>query len=427
MLQDAHVSKNKTHYKPLSDGTNKNQGAGCFFLFGLFFALFGSVFVYIFLIAPAWKMTAASNWVEVPCTIISSSLGVNHDSEGDTYRVEVRFAYHYDPHALESDSNAPRYESSMYDFSGGTFSSGRGSKNAIVQTLQPGSKHTCWVNPNKPDEAVLKHGLPDDWWFASFTLIFPLVGIGVMWLGLHMRRTERLRKAGLLPLSGTSTTRATTREPSSAALAGNGPIELSQVQSRFGRAIGLGIFSLIWNGFTWTVLYFVVIAEWDKSDGSVWIPLIFLSIFALIGLFILFGFIHQLLALKNPRLKLTVNKGVYQPGETINLTWECIGNAFRVRSFTLTIEGRESATYTRGTDTVTDKHVFIRIPVVTIEDHADMMSGRISVTLPKEIPTTYNGLHNKIEYFLLVKGDIPRWPDISDEYGLSIYYKGKTS
>jgi hypothetical protein len=361
------VNKPSFHQTALSDKRRGNSGSGCLILFGLFFAGIGSLFVYLMFILPLWKMSLASDWVAVPCTILDSNVGVNADSEGDTYRVEVHFAYHYNPEALEADVSGPRYESTLFDFTDGSYSSGRKDKQAIVNQLKPGTKTTCFVNPHQPAEAVLQRDAPDDLWFGLFPLIFPLVGLGIIIIGLRVRRTERLQRAGLLPLTTTSaaTTMPLTDEPAFR----TGSVELKP-QSRLAKVIFLGFFSLIWNGITWTMVLVAIIPELREGESFAWFPLLFMSIFVLVGLVVLLATLHQLLALTNPRLRLIVSSQNLHPGDTFTISWECLGNVMKVTSITMEIEGRESATYTRGTDTVTETQVFATIPIIVLADHA---------------------------------------------------------
>ncbi len=411
MKKSVHMSK------AMSDGKNSNNNYGCLILFGLVFGGFGSIFVFIMLILPLWRVSHASNWIDVPCTIIESRVGESSDSDGTTYRVEVRFSYAYNSNQSEIDPSAQRYESTTYDFTAGMYSSGRSEKKNIVNQLQPGSQHTCAVNPNNPSEAVLVRDLPDSIWFGLIPLIFPAIGFGLVYMGFRMRRTARLQQAGLVPITAQATTKDAMPKFE---LASVGPVELNLVQSRFAKVIGIGIFALIWNGITWTILVFAILPDLNKGDFFAWFPLIFISIFVLIGLIVVGVFIHQLLALTNPKLRLTVNKNTLSPGDTLELSWECSGNTSKVTAFTLTLEGNESATYRRGTNTHTEKHIFARLPIATLDSPASLLTGRTTLSLPHKTMPTFKGSNNTIEWVLKVKGSIPRWPDVNDEYEIII-------
>jgi hypothetical protein len=163
-----------------------------------------------------------------------------------------------------------------------------------------------------------------------------------------------------------------------------------------------------------------IIPELREGESFAWFPLLFMSIFVLVGLVVLLATLHQLLALTNPRLRLIVSSQNLHPGDTFTISWECLGNVMKVTSITMEIEGRESATYTRGTDTVTETQVFATIPIIVLADHADMVAGKKAIVIPPRVVPTFRAQHNKLEWILVVKGDIPRWPDMHDTYDIVI-------
>ena len=201
---------------------------------------------------------------------------------------------------------------------------------------------------------------------------------------------------------------------------GPGPRELQSTPSRSANLVFIGIFSLGWNSVVWSVILFVLLPEALKGHWVAWFPLLFLSIFVIVGLFMIVVFIDQLLALTNPRLRLIVNRHAFRPGEMLELEWECSGNSSRLTSLSIALEGRESATYCRGTDTTTEIHVFARLPLATLDDAAAILGGRTKLRLPADAVPTFIARCNKIEWILIVRGMIPRWPDISDDYSVTI-------
>jgi hypothetical protein len=384
-------------------------------LFGLVFGGFGSIFVIIFFVLPLLRSIHAQGWIEVPCTILESKVGESRVSDGSTYRVEVRFAYHFPSGALEHGPQAPRYESTRYDFGGGIYSSDYGAKEAEVARLAPGTETTCRVDPSHPEEAVLRPGIPAVVWFGLIPLIFPLVGLAKIIGGIRGMRRQRLERAGRLPLSSGQPTGmvAPTYEDDQP-----GARELRPVQGRMTKVVFIGIFALFWNGISWTV---VLASLQEALHGSLfsWFPVLFISIFLLLGLVTAGAFLHQVLALSNPRLRLSASR-LARPGEAFELEWECQGNPARLTSLRLTLEGRESATYTRGTDTVTDTHVFDRLELVTLGDPSAMLSGKTRIVLPLTAVPTFIASRNKLEWTLCVRGTIPRWPDLSDDYPIIV-------
>lgn len=404
--------------KALSDRptASKQNGAGCLIAFGLVFGCFGSIFVVMFFLLPLMRALDADTWVEIPCTILESRVGESRDDDGTTYRVEVRYEYHFRPGDLESDPTAPRYESERYDFFEGIYSSGAETKRAEVQRLAPGTHTTCRVDPSAPDQAVLKAGFPDGLWFMLFTLLFPLVGFALAVTGIVsvIRGKRQPTSSAAMSHGASSTALPLVVEDTS------GPVELQQAQGRFAKLALIGLFAAFWNGITWTIIGVAIIPDILRGDWLAWFPLLFVSIFAIIGLALIGLVIHQALALTNPRLRLIVNRQVFRPGDLLELEWECSGNPSRITRMTIALEGRESATYTRGTDTTTENHVFARLPLATLDDAVAILSGRVKLLLPKDTVPTFIASHNKLEWQLTVRGMIPRWPDISDDYQVTI-------
>jgi hypothetical protein len=375
-------------------------------LFGLAFGSFGCLFVGIFVVMPLLRVQQMSDWVEVPCTILTSRVAANESSDGDTYRVEVSFAYHYPPAGPEG--GGPRYESTRYDAGAGVWTSGRAGKQAIVKSLPPGHRTTCHVDPDAPSEAVLRPGLPDGWAFGLFTLIFPLVGFGTVIGSLVASR--RARRALTAPSAV---------QPAVAARAHGtrGPVTL-RARSRVGQLVAILCFAALWNGIVWTI----ILASGMITRGSAidWFPLILLSLFALIGVGLIAAVLYQILALTNPRLQLTVDRGDLHPGARCEVAWECHGNPYRFTRIVIALECREWATYTRGTSTITDTKVVQRIELATLEDANAMLASRVAVTLDPAAPPTFTAAHNGIAWYITVRGTIPRWPDLKDDFALAV-------
>lgn len=396
----------------------RSGGHGCLIAFGLLFAGFGSIFVMIFMVLPLLRVLAAQEWVEVPCTILESRVGESRDSDGATYRVEVRYEYRFRPGDLESDPAAPLHHSERYDFYDGVYTSGAEEKHAEVARLAPGTRTTCRVDPHDPTQAVLRPGIPQGMWWASFTLIFPLVGLALVVGGVIGAVRARRRRAGHAALSDGASNPPASARPAEVDTAG--PLELRPAQGRTAKLIGLGIFALFWNGIVWGIILLAIVPDLSAGDHAAWFPLAFLGLFALVGLVLVGAVLHQVLALGNPRLRLIVNRRAFRPGETLELDWECSGDPARISRLTIALEGRESATYTRGTDTTTETHVFARLVLGTFDEPAAMLSGRTRLVLPPDMVPTFVARRNRIEWLLTVRGVIPRWPDISDDYRLTI-------
>ena len=91
----------------------------------------------------------------------------------------------------------------------------------------------------------------------------------------------------------------------------------------------------------------------------------------------------------------------------------------------ITLQGREEAVYTRGTSTYTDKNVFLTIPIIETKSKSTLKKGSASLTIPESAMPSFEAQHNKIIWSIHVQGEIPKWPDIQDEFPISIFPLGQ--
>jgi len=172
----------------------------------------------------------------------------------------------------------------------------------------------------------------------------------------------------------------------------------------------MAIFAVIWNA--------VVAMMFVGMDGER-PPAFFRFLFLGIGLIILWGAINQFLKLFNPKTIITFDRPP-RIGSDVRLQWRMEGQVTRVRKLAISIAGTESASYRRGTDTVTDRHVFFELELMSTDNPVQMEHGQVVVQIPINLMPSFDARNNKITWKLVVTGDIPRYPDISDEYSLTV-------
>jgi len=122
------------------------------------------------------------------------------------------------------------------------------------------------------------------------------------------------------------------------------------------------------------------------------------------------------LALFNPRATLTVNANAIPLGGALELQWRLTGRVQAVKRLRICLEGREEATYRRGTSSCTDKEVFATVELADATDHHDIRAGQHKVTLRADTMHSFESDHNKIVWALRVHGEIQRWPDVNEEF-----------
>ncbi len=369
-------------------------GRGATVVFGGVFLVLGLLFTAFFSV-PMWTLgLASSQWTETPCTIVSSVVGSHAGDDGSTYSVDIVYRYTF---------AGREYEGDRYDAVGGS-SSGRDGKAEIVARYPAGAKAVCYVDPARPSKALLRRGFSWGMLFGLLPLIFVGVGAMVLFGG-------RSRKARL------------TADDEESAMMPSGPVELRAEASPAKRVAMMIFVALFWNGIV--SVFVVQMASGFRQGTPDWFLTLFLVPFVLIGLGLIGAVVHSLLALGNPRVRLWAEVPVLKAGTMAKVTWEMTGAVRRIGKFWIYLEGREEATYRRGTSSTTDKSVFARLPIVEISSSwMEMVRGEGTVQIPADFPATFRSDHNKIVWSLKVRGEIARWPDMAEEYEVAMESAG---
>jgi hypothetical protein len=249
-------------------------------------------------------------------------------------------------------------------------------------------------------------GSPQRYLLILFPLIFVAVGVGgILWA---LRAGKRAAQP-TVPPAAASPFGVPPPGPEDSA-----PRELQPVMTPWGRFVGITLVALFWNGI---VSVFVVMAfkKWREGapDGCM---TLFLVPFVLIGLGLIYGTFRQLLILFNPRAHLTLAPGVLMAGGMAYIQWRLTGRGGGVARLRIVLEGREEARYRRGTNTYTDRNVFVSIPVVDTTNGFEIPAGNARIDVPAETVPSFEASHNKILWQLKVCCEIPHWPDSEDEY-----------
>ena len=366
--------------------------------FSVFF-LIGVGITYPLFFRPMLRIEAAKSWLAVPCTIISSEIRSHRGDKSTTYSVDIFYRY---------TVNGREYKSNRYDFMGGS-SSGLGGKQAVVNRYPPGSRATCYVNPADLVDAVLERGYTSDLWFGLIPGVFALVGATGMFFGTRYALRKRAEALGLHDARLSTLPRTT----------GDGlPVTLKPAASPPMKLIGITFFALFWNGIV-SVFVWQVVKGWKTGHGE-WALTLFMIPFVLVGLATIGGIVYYVLALFNPRPRLTVTPGAVPVGGKAEVAWEMSGRTDRISKFTIVLEGREEATYHSGKNDHTATNVFATITIAEIEDSREMMTGRAQLAIPADTMHSFASDNNKIVWTLKVRGDIPFWPDVSEDFKFTV-------
>jgi len=388
----------------------KDKSAALGVGFFAIFALAGLGFLIPFFILPVIRIIGAQDWPAVACTILHGKVRSHSDSDGTTYSIDILYEYEVDGHTYKSD---------RYNFMTGS-SSGRRGKQDIVNAYLRAENLVCYVNPKDPSQAVLNRGFSLTMLFGLIPAVFVVVGVGGM-IGVTRaarRKARRLTQADWLPEATTQSAQGVDNEYRLAVGGPAGPVVLKAPYGRWGKLIGVIVFAAIWNGIL-SVFLINAVRGFQRGRPE-WGLTLFLVPFVLVGLGTLVAVVYQFLALFNPRAKLTVGTATIPLGGSVPLSWEIFGRVERIGTLTITLSGREEARYRRGTKTYTDKNTFYEEVLVSTDDSSQMAYGQTTLRIPADTMHSFRADHNKIIWSLTVHGDIARWPDMKDEYEITV-------
>ncbi|MDX1502682.1 MAG: DUF3592 domain-containing protein [Thermoanaerobaculia bacterium] len=367
-------------------------------LFGLFF-LVGTGMLLPFFVWPALDVLEARSWSQVPCEIVESGVRYHRGDDSTTYSVEVLFRYEVD---------GRKYLSNRYRFLGGS-SSGYEGKARVVAEIPPGTRTTCFVDPDAPEEAVLNRGLSGDMLFGLIPLLFALVGAGGLWATYRMARRARADAAE------PPWRRAPPVEESAPEM---GPVVLEPAAGPLGRLVGAALVALFWNGFVGIFVWHVA-AEWRRGNPD-WFAALVLTPFVLIGLLIASGIPYTVLALANPRPRLRLSRGRLAPGESVQLEWSFRGFAGRLRKLTIHLVGAPRSVLSRGVDGALEHPDATSVELVERLRGQGLEHGAVTLAIPEDARPTQREEDDPYVWKLALHGEIAYWPDVRTSYELEV-------
>ena len=370
-----------------------------------FFSIFAlaGLGVLIFVVVPQWiKYHDAKGWTETPATVIWSRVESRSDGDGTTHSANIFYRYTFE--GKQYSSNTLGLLSSS--------SSGRAGKLEKVNAHPRDKKISCYVNPEKPWQALLERDL--GWWalFALFPLPFIAIGVGGLWWLLRNRSKKRKKHSSSINHKN----RDITKKDDMA-----GKLKLKPGGKRISWLFGSIALALFWNGIT-SVFVWQAIQSWQGGNPD-WFLTIFITPFVLIGIGFITHIFYRLLAVLNPSTTLTLAPGELTLDEPAKLTWITSGNRLRFSNFAIYLVGEEEAQFRRGTDTVTETEVFYELALIETLDPRDSLSGSASINLPAntlDLMPSWKSSNNRIRWSIHVKAKISAWPDVLDKYDITV-------
>lgn len=308
----------KSPLQPAGSGrAGATLGLGCAIPFGGVFFCAGCFALWMMTLRPLAQWASSLDWQPTEAVVLSSELAVSDGSDGDTYRIAIRYRYDWPPRglAVEADPDAVlgevpaggptrAYESDRYDYSHGSTNVGVDDMRAVVRAHPPGARVICFVDPADPASAVIDRGLPLTTWIGlGFSTPFIVAGLGVIGLAWHARRK----------------TFAAASAPAPGFTAGDGETELACAESRAPALIALLFINLFWNGI---VSVFVIIAVKEFGNGFIgWFLPVFLTPFVCVGAMLLAGLVRTALRYRIPPTKVWLETARPRAGELVSIRW----------------------------------------------------------------------------------------------------------
>lgn len=395
---------------------------GAFLLFGL-----GSLALILFtLTIPEWR--ANHDFVEARCKVLDSKI-VEHSGDSDsgpTYRPEFKIQYKVDgnvytlwrPHDVT-----------------GVFSGNRGRSERIRGQFPVGQEVPCWYDARHPETVVLVRGYS---WFAWLMLILPAAFLSIGGGGLLLsafrwgKSSERVaamsRRSATRDLFEPAATLgpAFPNVPDAAGLTDSAGTTLAfRLPTESGRwgLLAMLVFCLFWNGI---VSVFVVMAIRGHLQGQAdWFLSLFILPFVAVGLGAVAFLVRQFLIETGVGATIVeIAAHPLAPGGEYEVFLSQSGR-LTMNSLAMLLVCDESATYRQGTNTRTASRRVYEQQVFAREGF-DIQQGaplevRTRIAIPAHAMHSFLSDHNKVEWKLLVKGSVARWPDFERGFPLVVH------
>lgn len=365
--------------RPLSELRPRRRWVG-HFLLGVVSMAFSGTLIGFLVAYPWWRAKHAEDWVATPCRIVESRVETEAHHQGWSFKAKLSFSY---------TVNGRQYISEEPDFSQ-EMDTSYADTEALVDAFPAGSTNTCYINPVKPDEAVLRRTWRVNWFLTLFMLA---------WFGLGCFFTSSALFIRLRPLQ--SALPWETRR--GYALAARPAANLDPAQNALLMfvlcVVGGSICALLALWLGWGVVRSLA------RGGFVLLPACY-AIVSAIGVWqsIRYGrrFLHNA---RNPSPKLRLRPSVLLPGQKFHVEWVWSKSA---RPFRLWLSGREEAYVVNTTFTIHGASKEEKLQKATfaerlLADIPDQTAGSREFILPHDVMPSFEGNQARIVWNLRVE------------------------
>jgi hypothetical protein len=371
---------------------------------GLVFVVVGGGLSVFLLAIPAARLALAATWVETPAVVVGSTIRSWSTDDGTTYRADILYEYEADGRLWRSNRRT------FFPLA----SSGYDDQKAVTDRFPVGAAVSCFVHPADPSRSVLDRRPRPVYLIGLFPLVFLLVGLAVTAGALRSGRTSASAVSSSAPGSASGLEDRSRLE----AEVDTGQRVLEPDAGPIAKVVGMTIVAAIWNGIISVFLWQVY--RGFATGNPEWFLTIFMIPFVLVGLGLVIGIFHTALAAFNPRPRLTISPASPRLGTRLQVGWAFTGSAGRISRLEIALEGHESATYRRGTDSHTDRTAFASFDLVSTGHDWEIARGSAEVGIPEDTMHSFSSSNNAVVWSLVVRGDIRRWPDVSETFEIEI-------
>jgi hypothetical protein len=366
-----------------------------FYLLGAGTIAFGAALTVPLVLRPIGGIIRALGYRETECRIESAEVGTWYDSDGDAHdSVDVRYRY---------EAAGQSFESTRYDL----WDNQKGDARAVVAGLRPGAAVRCFVDPDRPADAVVDRRL-DPMRLLGLLAVLPIaLGVHLIrwtWRARHWLARERRRHVELIGA-----------RPRRLALERLGATLASRL-ALYG-LFGPALLALCLHD-RWGVLGQLVRGELSFLPG-LWTLILLVAVAATTALFA-----HTVMRALGPRFALATVLPARR-GQPVVLQWRAGGVTPSIRSLSLQLVAREEADYDRpsgdSTESGTERREFFRRQVAHISraDRSTLSHGSVTVELPA-FAFSFDGGYNRIRWVVALDADVAGWADVSEELELDI-------
>lgn len=361
----------------------------------LVFALVAGGFAYGLVVKPAVSVVRARGWQMDACDVLSSAV---RRLARNAYDLDLSYEWH---------RGGGSFRGSRFDFFGSAFQDPR-EWAPVLDRLRPGQSVTCYVDPARPEHAVIDRG-----WKGGVGV--PAVVLFVFLLTLFGLRYVTAPERGTMALIGDRSSRI--------AAGPAGPVPLRPRTTPRRRLRRASLLAVLLSATAALVFVAIVLPGWREGRPS-WFLMLFVGVFALAGLAQVARVARALAALAGPTVVVTAVPEA-RLGERLVVQWRVETRPDMVTGLDLALVGREIARYpdwdaNQQQVESEEKTEFFRVALATGRAGNSWAAGNADIDVPRLLPPSFAASSNEIAWAIVLRASVRRLPDLEEEYPIRL-------